>query len=115
LAQAQQQLQAQRPPPPEQSGVILDRAGNDATYWQQRLATARERLQQAQTQRRDLLTQLAASAGAEERTMGRQGHTVLQLAHTLQQTEQDIDTAAAALQAIRQEALQAGAPRAWLQ
>jgi hypothetical protein len=33
----------------------------------------------------------------------------------LQQVEQEIDAAEAALQAMQQEALQVGAPRAWLQ
>ena len=115
LEQAQQQLQALRASPPEQSDVVLDRAGNDATYWQQRMAVARDRVQQVQTQRRDFLTQLAAVAGAEQGIMGRQGHEILQQAQALQQVEQEIDAAEAALQAVQQEALQAGAPRAWLQ
>ena len=66
-------------------------------------------------QRRDLLSQLAAVADGESQLMGRQGHTILQLAQALQQTEQEIDAAETALQAVQQEALQAGAPRAWLQ
>ena len=115
LEQAQQQLQALHAPPPEQSDVVLDRAGNDATYWQQRMTAARERLQQAQMQRRDLLTQLAAVAGAEQGIMGRQGYEILQQAQALQQAEQEIDAAGAAMQAVQQEALQAGALRAWLQ
>jgi DNA repair exonuclease SbcCD ATPase subunit len=115
LEQALQQLQAQHAALPEQSEVVLDKVGNDATYWQRRMAVARERVRQAQTQRRDLLTQLAAVAGGEERTMGRQGHDVLQQAQALQQVEQEIDAAETALQAVQQEALQAGAPRAWLQ
>jgi hypothetical protein len=115
LEQAQQQMQARHTPPPAQSDVVLDRAGNDPTYWQQRMTEARERLQQAQTQRRDRLTQLAAVAGEDERIMGRQGYEVLQQAQALQQIEQEIAAAEAALQAVQQEALQAGAPRAWLQ
>ena len=115
LEQAQQQLQALHPPPPEQSGIVLDQAGNDATYWQQRMTEARERLRQAQTLRRDLLTQLAAVAGAEQGIVGRQGYEMLQQAQALQQVEQEIEVAEAALQAVQQEALQAGAPRAWLQ
>jgi DNA repair exonuclease SbcCD ATPase subunit len=116
LEQALQQLQAQDAPPPAPSDMILDQAGHDAAYWQGRIAAARERLQQAHMQRRDLLSQLAAIAGGEEqRLMGRQGHEVLQLAPALQQVEQEIDTAEAALQAVQQEALRAGAPRAWLQ
>ncbi len=115
LEQAQQRLQAQHAPPPEQSDVILDQAGNDATYWQRRMAAARDQVQQAQMQRRDILTPLTAVAGGEEGIMGRQGHEVLQQARALQQVEQEIDAAEAALQAVQQEALQAGAPRAWLQ
>ena len=115
LEQAQQQLHARHAPPPEQSDVVLDRAGNDATYWQQRVIAARERLQQASMQRRDLLTQLAAVAGAEQGIVGRQGYEMLQQAQALQQTEQEIAAAETALQAVQQEALQAGAPRAWLQ
>jgi DNA repair exonuclease SbcCD ATPase subunit len=115
LEQAQQQLQARHAPPPAQSEIALDRAGHDATYWQQRMITARERLQQAQMQRRDLLTQLAAIAGEDERIMGRQGYELLQLAPALQQVEQEIDAAEAALQAVQQEAFQAGAPHTWLQ
>ena len=115
LEQALQQLQARHTPPPEASDMVLDTAGNDATYWQRRVTTARERLQQAQMQRRDLLTQFAAVDGGEERVMGRQGHEVLQQAQALKQVEQEIDAAKAVLQAVQQEALQAGAPQAWLQ
>ena len=115
LEQAQQHQQALHAPPPEQSGIVLDQAGNDATYWQQRMSAARERLQQAQMQRRDLLTQLAAVADGEQGIIGRQGYEMLQQAHALQQTEQEIDAAEAALQAMQQEAVQVGAPRAWLQ
>jgi hypothetical protein len=115
LEQAQQQLQALHPLPPEQSGIVLDQAGNDATYWQQRVTAARERLQQAHMQRRDFLTQLAAAADGEQGIIGRQGYEMIQQAQALQQTEQEIDAAEAALQAVQQEALQAGAPRSWLQ
>ena len=115
LEEAQQQLPALQAPPLEQSNVVFDRAGNDATYWQQRVTAARERLQQAQMQRRDFLSQLAAAAGAEQGIMGRQGYEMLQQAQALQQAEQEIDAAEAALQAMQHEALQAGAPLAWLQ
>jgi hypothetical protein len=40
---------------------------------------------------------------------------MLQQAQALKQVEQEIDAAEAALQAVQQEALQAGAPQAWLQ
>jgi hypothetical protein len=115
LEQAQQHQQTLLAPPPEQSGMVLDQAGNDATYWQQRVTAARERLQQAQMQRRDFLSQLAAAAGAEQGIMGRQGYEMLQQAQALQQVENEIDAAEAALQAMQQEAQQAGAPLAWLQ
>ena len=115
LEQTLQQLQAQDALSPEPTEVILDQAGNDVAYWQQRMAVARERQQQAHMQRRDLLSQLAAVAGEESHLMGRQGHTIMQLAQALQQTEQEIDAAETTLQAVQQEALQAGAPRAWLQ
>jgi DNA repair exonuclease SbcCD ATPase subunit len=115
LEQALQQLQARDALPPEQSQVVLDKAGNDAIYWQRRMAAARERVQQAHRQRRDLLTQLTAEGDGEQRLMGREGYSVLQQAQALQQVEQEIDAAEATLQAVQQEALQAGAPQAWLQ
>jgi hypothetical protein len=46
--------------------------------------------------------------------VGRQGHEMLQQAQALQQVEQEVDAAETALQAVQQEILQAGAPRAWL-
>ena len=115
LEQDMQQLQARSTLPPEPSTVAFDRVGNSAMYWQERMAVARERVQQAQTERRDFLSQLGAIANAEQRVMGRQGHEILQLAQSLQEVEQVIDASEAALQAVQQEALQAGAPRAWLQ
>jgi len=114
LEQAQQQLQAQQPPA-AQSPTGFDKEGHDATYWQRRLGAVRDRMSQAQAQRRDLLSQLAAAAGEEQRAAERQGRALLQLAQALQQAEQDIDAAEAALQAVKQEALVAGAPAAWLQ
>jgi hypothetical protein len=96
LEQAQQQLQALHAPP-EQSGIVLDQAGNDATSWQRRMTAARERLQQAQMQRRNLLTQLAAVADGEQGLVGRQGHEMLQQVQALQQVEQEIDAAETAL------------------
>ena len=110
LEQNLQQLQTQDALPPEQSEVILDQAGNDVAYWQQRMAAVRERQQQAHIQRRDLLSQLAAIADGESHLMGRQGHTILQLAQALQQTEQEIDSTETALQAVQQEALQRWRP-----
>jgi len=115
LEQAKQRLQDRQAPPSPPSGVILDTTGNDASYWQQRVTAARERVRQAQMQRRDLRTQLTAVGAGEQRLAGRQGHEVLQQARALQQVEQELDAAEAALQGVQQEALQAGAPRAWLQ
>jgi hypothetical protein len=114
LEQAQQQLQA-RQTPAAQSPTGFDKEGQDETYWQRRLRAVRDRMSQAQAQRRDLLSQLGAAAGEEQRVAERQGRTLLQLAQALQQAEQDIDAAEAALQAIKQEALVVGAPAAWLQ
>jgi len=114
LEQAQRQLQAQRPPA-AQSTTGFDTEGHDATYWQRRLRAVRDRMSQAQAQRRDLLSQLAAAAGEEQRTAERQGRSILQLAQALQQAEQDIDAADTDLQAVTQEALGVGAPAAWLQ
>jgi hypothetical protein len=115
LEQEMQQLQARPTPPPAQSAVAFDRVGHDAMYWQQRMAVAREQVQQAQTLRRDFLSRLGAIANEEQRVMGRQGQEILQLARELREVEQVIDAAEAAVQAVQQEALQAGAPRAWLQ
>lgn len=114
LQQAQKQLQAQQTPP-VQSPTGIDKQGRDATYWQQHLRAMHDRMSQAQAQRRDLLSQLAAAAGENPRAGVRQGRTILQLVQALQQAEQDIDATETALQAARQEALRAGAPAAWLQ
>ena len=114
LEQTQQQLQAQQTPA-TQSTTGFDQEGHDATYWQRRLRVVRDRMRQAQAQRRELLSQLAAAAGEDQRAMERQGRTLLQLAQALQQAEQDIDAAATSLQALKQEAIGAGAPTAWLQ
>ena len=114
LERAQKQLQAQTSPP-TQSTTGVDKAGHNATYWQQRLGAIRTRLNQAQAQRRELLGQLAAAAGEDPGAAARQGRALLQLAQALQQAEQNIDDATAALQALKQEALGAGAPVAWLQ
>jgi len=114
LERAQQQLQAQQSPA-TQSTTGFDKAGHDATYWQQRLGAVRDRMSQAQAQRRELLSQLAAAAGADQRAAARQGRAILQLAEALQQVEQDIDAAEIGLQAVTQEALGAEAPAAWLQ
>jgi len=114
LEQAQQQLQAQQAP--NAPGTTrFDKDGHDATYWQGRLSAIRNRMSQAQAQRHDLLSQLAAATSEDLRTTERQGRSILQLAQALQQAEQDIDTAETALHAVRREALVAGAPAAWLQ
>src|SRR5262249_2031555 len=107
LEQAQQQLQAQQTPA-AQTTTEFDKGGHEATYWQRSLRAVRDRMSQAQAQRRELLSQLTAAAGGEQRTAERQGRAILQLAQALQQAEQDIDAAVTALQAIKQEALGAG-------
>jgi len=115
LEQARKQFQEQQAGLTGRQDVVLDKQGRDATYWQSRITAVRDRMQQAQTQRRALLTQLAAATGGELRTAERQGRSILQQARLLQQIEQEIDTAEAAMQAMRQEAFQAGAPEWWLQ
>ena len=114
LEQARKQFQEQQAVLTGRQDVVLDKQGHDATYWQSRFTAVRDRMQQAQTQRRALLTQLAAATGGELRTAERQGRSILQQARLLQQIEQELDTAEAAMQAMRQEALQAGAPEEWL-
>jgi hypothetical protein len=113
LEQAQKQLQAQQSPPTH-STTTFDQEGHDPPYWPQRLRALRDRMSQAQAQRRELLSQLAAVAGEAPRAAARQGRTILQLVQALQQVEQDIDATETALQAAKQEALRAGAPVAWL-
>ena len=44
-------------PPSPSSEVLLDKQGNDRTYWQRRVATLRERLQHARQQRQSILQQ----------------------------------------------------------
>ena len=115
LGQAQKQFQDQQAPPTERPDVVFDQEGHDATYWQHRIAVVREWLRQAQTQRREILTQLTTATGGEQRTAERQGRDILQQAQALQQIEQEIDAGETAIQALRQEALQAGTPEEWLQ
>jgi hypothetical protein len=115
LEQARKQFQEQHATPTERQDVVLDNEGRDATYWQSRITAARDRMQQAQTLRRDLLTQLAAATVGDLRTAERQGGHILRQARSLQQVEQEIDATEAAMQAMRQEAFQAGAPEEWLQ
>jgi hypothetical protein len=115
LEQARKQFQEQQAVLTGRQDVVLDKQGRDVTYWQSRITAVRDRMQQAQTQRRALLTQLAAATGGELRTAERQGRSILQQARLLQQIEQEIDTAETAMQAMRQEASQAGVPEWWLQ
>jgi hypothetical protein len=115
LEQARKQFQAQQAAPPERQDVVLDNQGRDATYWQSRSTAIRDQMQQAQTLRRDLLTQLAATTVGDLRTVERQGGDILRQARSLQQVDQEIDATEAAMEAMRQEAFQAGAPAEWLQ
>ena len=95
-----------------ESPLDFDNEGHDATYWQRRLAVVRDRLRQAQAQRRDILTRLAAAAGSGERAAAGQARVILEQAEVLSQVEQEIDAAEAALETVQQEALRAGAPAA---
>jgi transposase len=99
--------------PSSARGVILDNQGHDQDYWQQRLGTLRERLQQARQQRQIILEQLGAEL-PDDRSFGRRGEEVLQLVQTLEQLDQEIPTAEAEIQALRSQAASAGAPAAWL-
>ena len=94
--------------------VIQDNQGHDQDYWQQRLGTLRERLQQARQERQIILEQLGAEL-PEDRSFGRRGQEVLQLVRTLEQLDQEIHTAETDLQALRRQAANTGAPSAWLQ
>jgi hypothetical protein len=94
--------------------VIQDNQRHDQDYWQQRLETLRERLQQARQQRQIILEQLGAEL-PEDRSFGRRGQEVLQLVQTLEQLDQEIHTAETDLQALRRQAAKTGVPAAWLQ
>lgn len=115
LERAQQQAQAQQAPATARSTIGIDNTGHDATYWQRRLSVARDRLRQAQAQRRDILTRLATATGSGERVAAGQARLILERAEALYQAAQEIDAAETALQTLQQEALRAGAPAAWLQ
>jgi hypothetical protein len=95
--------------------VFLDNQGNDRTYWQRRVVTLRERLQQARQQRQSVLQQLTPELSEERSAFGRRGREVLQLVSTLEQLNQDIHQDEIALQTLRREATSAGAPVSWLQ
>ena len=74
------------PTPSPAREVILDNQGHDQAYWQQRLGTLRERLQQARQQRQIILERLGAEL-PEDRSFGRRGEEVLQLVQTLEQLD----------------------------
>jgi hypothetical protein len=103
------------PPPSPGSEAFLDNQGHDRTYWQQRLVTLQERLRHARQQRQSILQQLAPELSEERSAFGRRGQEVLQLVTTLEQLNQEIHQAETALQALRREAANAGAPVSWLQ
>jgi hypothetical protein len=98
---------------PRATGV--DRQGHDRAYWQQRLEALRTRLQQAREERQAILEQLAPETGDTRQAFGRRGREVLELVQRLEQADQDMRQAEAALQALQQDATRAGAPAAWLQ
>jgi chromosome segregation ATPase len=100
-------------PPTEE--VILDKQGHDQSYWRQRFQTLQERLQQARQQRQAILTELAGELSEERGAFGRRGREVLQLVNILEQLDQEIHETETALQALRREAMYAGAPAQWLQ
>jgi hypothetical protein len=102
------------PTPSPAREVILDNQGHDQDYWQQRLGTLRERLQNARQQRQIILENLGAEL-SEDRSFGRRGEEVLEWVKTLEQLDQDIRTAETDIQALRRQAASAGAPAVWLQ
>jgi DNA repair exonuclease SbcCD ATPase subunit len=102
------------PTPSPAPVVILDNQGHDQAYWQQRLATLRQRLQQARQQRQVILGQLGAEL-PEDRSFGRRGQEVLDWVQTLEQLDQEIHTAETDIQTLRRQAASAGAPAVWLQ
>jgi Domain of unknown function (DUF4124) len=108
----EESLRAPTPSPARE--VILDNQGNDQAYWQQRLVTLRERLQDARQQRQIILERLE-SQPPEDGSFGRRGYEVLQWVQTLEQLNQDIHTAETDVQALRRQAASAGAPAVWLQ
>lgn len=115
-ALAAKRRQAAPPTTPTASQtVIVDRDGHDATYWRRVVGTARERLQQAHTQRQTLLERLGTATESEGRAAQRRGREVLQHARTLEQLTTEINAAQAALDLLYEEARQAGAPAAWLE
>lgn len=101
--------------PTAPSAVLVDRDGHDAAYWHRLVTTARERLQQVQTQRQALLARLTALTDSEGRPPERQGRDVLSHVQALEQLAAESDAAEAALERIRADAQQVGAPAAWLE
>jgi septation ring formation regulator EzrA len=97
---------------PPSRAVTFDLQGHNRAYWQRRLGAVHTRLRQAQEQRQTVLERLASE---HQGSYGRRGKEVLRLTQTLEQLEQDMRNAEAALQALRQEATRAGAPAEWLQ
>jgi septal ring factor EnvC (AmiA/AmiB activator) len=111
---SRQQSASSREPSPERA-VILDKYGHDRSYWQQRFQSLRDRLRLTREQRQAVLGKLAGELSEEGRTFGRRGREVLDLANILEQLNQDIHTTETALQALRREATNAGAPPQWLE
>ncbi len=126
LREARQQVRTQRQalergPSPASSGppaspaAVFDHLGRTRAYWQRRAKAARTRLQNARAQRQTILAQLAPTSDEEKRTFGRRGRQVLQLTQALEGAEQERRDAETALEALRREATQAGAPAKWIQ
>ncbi|MGE3540802.1 MAG: DUF4124 domain-containing protein [Candidatus Tectimicrobiota bacterium] len=93
----------------------FDAAGRNAAYWHRRAQPIRTQLDEAQSQRRDLLAQLTAITTDDNRPAERQGRNLLMLAEQLQQVETSIDRLEQAWQTLRQEATRAAIPPDWLQ
>ena len=101
---------AQQGPPGE---VVFDNQGHDRAYWRRRLEALQAQLRQAQGQRKALLEQLAPEE--QRQAFGRRGVEVLRQTQALERLERDMRGTEAALQVLRQDAAQAGAPAEWLQ
>ena len=99
----------------QSASVVIDHNGHDEAYWQRRVAGARERLQQAQAQRRTLLDQRAPQTDGETRDAERLGREFLQQVATLEQLASTIEAAEGELRGLHNAARDAGAPAAWLE
>ena len=119
LQQVQSKLQALEPTPQptvvaasQAENRFFDKQGHTRAYWRRRSTPLYERIEKAQAQRQAILEQL--SADPQTAIGAQRGREILQLTRELEQVDQDLDSATADLQNLKQEAARAGAPAAWL-